>query len=364
MTTSSVPIAESPEALTPRWLSEVLDRTGGPGDVRIVDVQLQPLGFGQMSDSFRLTLTYDGPADGPASLVAKLPAADPTSRATAKALRNYEKEVRFYQLLADRLPMRTPDVYHADIDLTTTAFVLLLEDLAPATQGDQLVGCTPEVAEVAVAELVRLHAPRWDDPSLLELDWLVGEPEESRRLMLTLLPALWEAFGTRYAADLPPHVYQAGDVLFGHLDAYLEAGSDARTIVHSDYRLDNLLFDPSPEGSPVAVVDWQTCTVGSALHDVAYFIGAGLHRGERRAVEEGLVRRYHRDLLAAGVDSYGWDRCWHDYRRGSWAGLIMAVGASMMVERTERGDQMFLTMASRHARHALDLDAPEVIVGD
>ena len=39
----------------------------------------------------------------------------------------------------------------------------------------------------------------------------------------------------------------------------------------------------------------------------------------------------------------------------------MAVAASMLVERTDRGDQMFLTMAARHARHALDLDAPAVI---
>jgi hypothetical protein len=39
----------------------------------------------------------------------------------------------------------------------------------------------------------------------------------------------------------------------------------------------------------------------------------------------------------------------------------MAVAASNLVERTDRGDQMFLTMASRHARHALDLDAVSAI---
>jgi hypothetical protein len=33
----------------------------------------------------------------------------------------------------------------------------------------------------------------------------------------------------------------------------------------------------------------------------------------------------------------------------------------MLVARTDRGDQMFLTMADRHARHALDLDAMGVI---
>jgi hypothetical protein len=39
----------------------------------------------------------------------------------------------------------------------------------------------------------------------------------------------------------------------------------------------------------------------------------------------------------------------------------MAVIASMLVERTPRGDLMFMAMAARHARHALDLDAAAVI---
>jgi hypothetical protein len=35
----------------------------------------------------------------------------------------------------------------------------------------------------------------------------------------------------------------------------------------------------------------------------------------------------------------------------------MAVGASMLVKQTERGDQMFLTSLRRHAQQCLDLDA-------
>jgi hypothetical protein len=84
---------------------------------------------------------------------------------------------------------------------------------------------------------------------------------------------------------------------------------------------------------------------------------------ERRDVERDLVHRYHDGILAAGVQGYDWDRCWLDHRRGTWAGLIMAVAASMLVERTDRGDEMFLAMAHRHARHALDLDAPALLEG-
>ena len=124
-----------------------------------------------MCDSLRLRLTAEGAPDAaPGSVVAKLPAADPTSRATALSLRSYEKEVRFYQQLAPDLPVRTPTVFHADIDPATASFVLLLEDMAPARAGDQLAGCAPAVVASAVDELVNLHAPRWADPTLAELE--------------------------------------------------------------------------------------------------------------------------------------------------------------------------------------------------
>jgi hypothetical protein len=35
----------------------------------------------------------------------------------------------------------------------------------------------------------------------------------------------------------------------------------------------------------------------------------------------------------------------------------MGIGASMLVQRTDRGDEMFCTMVERHAWHARDLDA-------
>ena len=40
----------------------------------------------------------------------------------------------------------------------------------------------------------------------------------------------------------------------------------------------------------------------------------------------------------------------------------MAVIASMIVEQTERGDAMFIAMASRHAAQALDLGLEALLV--
>jgi aminoglycoside/choline kinase family phosphotransferase len=357
----TVPIADSPELLTTGWLTDALGASGVLDGARVADVERSPVGTGQMCDSVRLTLRYDRPADAPCTMVAKLPAADETSRATAKELRSYENEVRFYQQLAPGLPIRTPAVLYADIDVETASFVLLLEDLAPGEPGDQLAGCTPDVARIAVDELVKLHALRWDDPALVELEWLHRDRAAGEQFMLGLLPSLWDGFRERYAAELGPDVHEAGDALFASLEAYLRADTQPWTIVHGDYRLDNLLFDYRPGGTPVAVVDWQTCTHGPAMQDVAYFLGAGLTAEDRRPNEEAIVRGYHDGLVAVGVTGYDWDRCWRDYRRGTWSGLLMAIAASMLVERTERGDEMFMTMASRHARHALDLDAAAVV---
>jgi hypothetical protein len=385
-----IPILDSAAELTADWLTSALAGSGTIDGERVVAVELSDIGTGQMCDCTRVVLQYDRAAHGPRSLVAKLPAADETSRATALALRSYEKEVRFYQELAPALPVRTPRVFHADIEVETGRFVLLLEDLAPAQAGDQIAGCSPEAAECALRELVNLHAPRWGDSSLAATDWLHGDKALGQQFLLSLLPELWAGFRQRYEVQLNDAILEAGAGLFAHLEGYIVGESGPWTVVHGDYRLDNLLFlgasrrgpelgesapvgdgatgdgetggaDAGDAGGGVTVLDWQTVTDGPALSDVAYFIGAGLRPEARRAVEDGLVRRYHAGLGAAGVAGYGWEQCWHDYRRGTWSGLVMAVAASMLVARTDRGDQMFLTMADRHARHALDLDALAVI---
>ena len=98
--------------------------------------------------------------------------------------------------------------------------------------------------------------------------------------------------------------------------------------------------------------------------DVSYFLGGNLLTAERRQVEEDLVRSYHERLVAAGVGDYGWDRCWADHRYGTWHGVFMAVGASMLVARTERGDRMFMSDFARHVQHALDLDAFALLAGN
>jgi hypothetical protein len=327
----------------------------------VTAVDQRAVGTGQMGDCLRLALTYDREVDAPASVVAKLPSSNETSRATGMAMRTYEVEVRFYQQLAADLPVRSPRCHHAEIDLGSGDFVLLLEDLAPAEQGDQVAGCTVEEARLVLAEAARLHAPRWGDPTLDRLDWAVRWSQESQDAMHAMLTVLWPNFVARYGDDLDDDVVAMGSRFIAGLGAYYAHRPEPHTVIHNDFRLDNLLFGTPEGGPPVAVVDWQTVGVGPALGDVSYFLGAGLGVGDRRAHEEDLVRGYHEALLASGVEGYAWDRCWSDYRAFAFSGFHMAVLASMIVERTDRGDAMFLAMAGRHGRQILDLGAEEFL---
>src|SRR3977135_1914731 len=189
-------IPTTPDAITPEWLTEVLGAS-------VTSVDKAMVGTGQMGDSVRLTLGYDG-ATGPASVVAKLPALDPTSRATAAAVRSYEIEVSFYRELAPNLPVRAPRCYLPLHDQLSDDFILLLEDLAPACQGDQLAGCSIDQAAIAVAELPKLHAPLWGDPSLESMPWLHRNNADSVVMTTMLVTGLYDGFRTRYPKRLDP----------------------------------------------------------------------------------------------------------------------------------------------------------------
>ena len=67
-------------------------------------------------------------------------------------------------------------------------------------------------------------------------------------------------------------------------------------------------------------------------------------------------------LCRRGVRDYTLEQLQADVRRDSFGGVLMAIVAAMVVQRTERGDLMFLTSTTRHAQHALDVDAPALLL--
>ena len=273
------------------------------------------------------------------------------------AMRTYEVEVRFYQQLAADLPVRSPHCHHAEIDLDTGDFVLLLEDLAPAEQGDQVAGSVDQ-ARLVLAEAARLHAPRWGDPALDGLDWAVRWSQESQDLMQAMITMLWPNFVERYGDDLDDDVVAMGGRFIAGVGAYYVHRPTPHTVTHNDFRLDNLLFGTAEGGPPVAVVDWQTVGVGPGAWPRQLLPGGRPVRGGPTDRRGGSGAGVPRGAARRGVEDFGWERCWSDYRAFAFSGFHMAVLASMIVERTDRGGAMF-----RHGRPSRPPDTRPGIQG-
>ncbi|GMT12500.1 hypothetical protein PFISCL1PPCAC_3797 [Pristionchus fissidentatus] len=108
------------------------------------------------------------------------------------------------------------------------------------------------------------------------------------------------------------------------------AKSLRRSLVHCDLWPNNMLFEKTPDhpqGTLMAIVDWQCANVGNALLDVASAIGVCLTPEDRRAHEEELVEYYlgemekrkHRFTQSFEMDK---DTAYSQYRHSlKWAAL-------------------------------------------
>jgi aminoglycoside/choline kinase family phosphotransferase len=240
-------------------------------------------------------------------------------------------------------------------DAPNDDFVLVLEDIVDGKQGDQISGATVEQARAAIDELVLLHAPQWNSTQLDTLSWMPRHTMESSQGTRDLLRSVFAGFATRFSSHVSAEVLELGSRLVENIDGYDRAFPNNETIVHRDFRLDNLLFTDTTTGTQVKVVDWQTASISAGATDLAYFIGASFSPEQRREVEGELVSRYCDGLSQAGI-SMSWDDVWDQYRLFATSGYIMAIVASMLVKQTERGDSMFAAMANRHGQQMIDLE--------
>jgi hypothetical protein len=352
-------LAPDPARIDAEWMTVALRRAGLLGDGgRVSAVAAKGVGNGLVGDSFRFTLSYEGDAEGaPASVVGKFPARDPASRKSGTDHMLYIREVSFYRELARTVAIHVPRALVAEIDPATDDFTLIFEDLGPARQGDQLTGCSLEDAKVAMAQAAALHAPRWGDTSLLQIDWLAVRPQQLSGMVDSQLPAIIGLFAERYDGVLEPEFMDLVRRLPATLAAQRGSGTaPPLTVQHADYRLDNVMFDVQDGRHPMATLDWQTVTVGAGATDVAYFLSAGIDPALRREHERELVGFYHAELVRRGVTGYDRETCWTDYRRFAVHGILMGVFSALSVERTERGDALFLKMTRGACEQALDLD--------
>ena len=227
--------------------------------------------------------------------------------------------------------------------------------MGPARSADQMAGCSRADAEHVFAQAAALHAPRWGDPRLAEIGWLNTRHPTSAALAAGLAEN-YGVFRERYEHLVAPDHIAVGEK-YCAAASRLAGRGPRQTIIHGDYRLDNMLFDAQGGAVPLVVLDWQSVGVANSGADTAYFMATSYPIEHRRRDERELLLFYHEQMRARGVRDYGWDDRWEDYRRGTWVAMITAIAVSALSKQTERGDRMFVRMFQGAAAQMLDLDS-------
>jgi hypothetical protein len=238
----------------------------------------------------------------------------------------YLTECRFYRDLAPELEIETPEIFGMEIDESTGAFTLLMEDLQArnvrlgiATEAVS----SDDVASVLVT-LAALHARYWNSPRLdHELSWLE---------LPTTSPfvSFWQKAGPKLARRHVEHGHRGTVVegsswvhdrvwqAFAALQSRISEGP--RTVLHGDVHVGNTYFVPD---APGGVLDWQLMLQGSWSVDVAYLVMTALDPKVRAASERELLGVYLRELSARGVDPPPEADAWELYRKNAVWGVVM-----------------------------------------
>jgi thiamine kinase-like enzyme len=376
----SLDIPKRSEDITPEWLTGALTSTGVLAGGRVTEIRRELLGEdeGFMGEVNRLHLEL-APAEavGPKTVITKQPIATRAHRAQGELLGLYEREILFYRELAGELPVRTPRHYFSVMDPDPTSpesrerierfvdtapawllslslgfstwlsgfsgrrYLLLLEDLSPAQMGDQINACSLDRLATCLDALATMQASQWNEPRLDALEW-VPKLNSAGRVVRAMYLRARAQFEAKFPQRLVGEIRGLADWLDeGVLELAARVCESPYTLIHGDFRLDNLFFSAAdPESEPI-FTDWQVAAQGPGVYDVAYFLTSSLSADVDRDTELELLRGYHQRLRASGVSDYGFDRCRLDYQRCVLWMLSREIIALVSIEHAnERGLEM------------------------
>lgn len=326
-------IPASPHELTADWLATVLNGQGlERASIEAFQAELLGGEQGMTGQLARLRLRYQDDKPGrPATLIAKFSAVEPAAREMISALGHYEREVRFYESLSSRTPVPTPHCYYSHLDSETGFALLLLEDLAPARNGNSIVGCSLDEVRRVLVTLARLHAAWWQAGDLANASWLRLRSLLAPEAMIGAFSVAWPSFLGKLSIPVTPRISEMGDWIEQNLHAAATTLFDLgpRTLIHNDVQADNLFFGEADRD--VIFIDWQMATFARCVIDVAGCIRGQLEPAVRRTAEPRILRLYHNALVAHGVLDYTFEQCTADYRLATVlapARLACAVGLS------------------------------------
>jgi len=135
--------------------------------------------------------------------------------------------------------------------------VVIRTQLPPRIAGDP--GRRRRVSEAVVETLVALHAVDWEAAGLAGLGRPAGFVERQVR-----------GWAERYERAKTRDIAAIRDLARWLAERIPPAPPP--TLLHNDYKLDNLMLDPDDPGRVVAVLDWEMATLGDPLVDLGLLL--------------------------------------------------------------------------------------------
>ena len=295
----------------------------------------------------------------PISVVVKMPSTTTRGREWGDSCNAYEREARFYREVAPSSPIRIPRCYLSLIDTTHDQFILVLEDVSQHTYGDQVKGLTPNQAIDAIRTIAPFHAYWWEHSGLSRLTWM---PTENLDL-LHLFAQNWPDYRHRFYDQMNEEERAIGDRLNWQGDRLAELHSQGpRTIVHSDFRADNLIFDNTSQENPVIVLDWQLAQRNMGAYDVARVVCGSVPFEDQRGRHREFVNVWHKSLISNGVHNFSQNEAWRNFQTALLTSLYTPV-AFHHLNSHEGGRGLKLARAYMHRlfRAAAECEAIEVL---
>jgi aminoglycoside phosphotransferase (APT) family kinase protein len=141
-----------------------------------------------------------------------------------------------------------------------------------------------QICEEFAGMLATIHGV---DVSAVGLDGF-GKPEGYMARQLARWQRQWDLSVTREMPGYAELVRRLAEGLPAEGGPVtLRAGGSAGTLVHGDFRIDNMLIRPEPEPVIAAVVDWEMSTLGDPLADLGLSLVYWIEPGEEDLLSRG-----------------------------------------------------------------------------
>ena len=330
-----IPLPKRGDEVTADWMQRALV-AGGASDfpeIEAVNVEKMSGVTSALGTLFRCKIVArGGAATNPASVIVKFPTTNPLTLKLVSLLSVYRREYVFYRDIAPGKYVRTPQLFYGDYDESTRRSVLIIEDLGDMLAIPQSDGVGEARARLAIREIAALQGRFWgakDAPELAAVGPFFSTIQS--RIMQTVYLLTLPRSMQRFPDLFTPVSRQNAEKFGTRIDAHFEAISKGpNTIVHGDYRCDNVLFG-SEDLNAISVIDWQGCGIGCGMYDVAFFLGTSVSIDDRRKLERDAVDEYHDIVSRLRTKSVTRDDCWRSYRQNMLGTLMpMVIGSGGM----------------------------------